>query len=69
MNKRKRDMDKFKPIENFTNFIKYLKLNNDEPDKKFNHSSNSPFRDLALENGRTSPFDKNGDYIENIYKK
>ena len=62
-------MDTFIPIENFTNFIKYLKLNNDEPDKKFNHSSNSPFRDLALKSGRTSPFDENGDYIENISKK
>ena len=70
MNKRKRNMDtSFKPVDNFTNYIKYLKLNKDEPDKKFNHSRNSPFRDLALESGRTSPFDKNGDYIENISKK
>ena len=59
----------FQPIDNFTNYIKYLKLNKDEPDKKFNHSRNSPFRDLALESGRTSPFDENGDYIENISKK
>ena len=69
MNKRKRNMNTFKPIDDFTNFIKYLKTKNHEPEKKFNHSSNSPFRDLALESGRTSPFDKNGDYIENISKK
>ncbi len=26
----------------------------------FKHSNNSAFKDVALENGRTSPFDKNG---------
>ena len=64
MNKRKRNMDtSFQPIDNFTNYIEYLKRENHKPEKKFNHSRNSPFRDLALESGRTSPFDENGDYI------
>ena len=70
MNKRKRNMDtSFQPIDNFTNYIKYLKTENHKPEKKFNHSSKSPFRDIALENGRASPFDENGDYIENIFNK
>ena len=65
MFKKQRTDSEFKSITT-DNFI--LNVNKDI-DKEYNvqyfkHSKTSAFRDVALENGRKSPFDKNGNLIQ-----
>lgn len=66
-NKKQKTENSFKTISTTEYFMDKIKnemksINNEH--KPFVHGRNSPFMDIAKQNGRVSPFDNNGIFIK-----